>query len=327
MALFGIRFDLRNPAFAEVSTTDRYQAAVDMSEWADRHGFMTVILSEHHGSADGYLPSPLPLAAAIAARTSTARINIAALVPAFHDPIRLAEDIAIVDQISGGRLDVVLASGYVAGEFAMFDRELSERQERMIEMVETLRAAWTGEPFEFRGRSVHVTPAPCQSGGPKITMGGSSEGAARRAARLGDGYMPSSPPLWEHYRDEAITIGKPDPGPYTGGDTSVVHIAADVEAGWKEFGPHALHEMNAYGEWMAEAGSARVGGYEPVTDVDALRATGQYRVVTPAELVDEIRQKGPYGFTIIHPMVGGLPPDIAWTSLRLIESEVLPALE
>src|SRR5688500_7048538 len=147
MALFGIRFDLRNPAFAEVSTTDRYQAAIEMSEWADRHGFLTVVLSEHHGSADGYLPSPLTLAAAIAARTSNMRINIAALVASFHDPIRLAEDIAVVDQISRGRLDLVVTNGYVESEFAMFGRPMPERARRTVEMVESLRAAWTGEPF------------------------------------------------------------------------------------------------------------------------------------------------------------------------------------
>ena len=327
MALFGIRFDLRNPAFADVSSADRYQAAIDMSEWADRHGFVTVVLSEHHGSADGYLPSPVTLAAAIAARTSNIRINIAALVASFHDPIRLAEDAAVVDQISRGRLDLVITNGYVDSEFAMFGRLMAERARRTVEMVEVLRAAWTGEPFEIGGRTVQVTPGPCQPGGPKITMGGSSEVAARRAARLGDGYMPSSPALWEHYRDEAVAVGKPDPGPYVGGDTSVVHVADDVETGWKELAPYAMHEMNAYGEWMRSAGLVGVGGYEPIADADALRATGQYRVVTPAELVEEIRGKGPYGFTLLHPLVGGLPPEIAWRSLRLMESEVFPALD
>jgi alkanesulfonate monooxygenase SsuD/methylene tetrahydromethanopterin reductase-like flavin-dependent oxidoreductase (luciferase family) len=326
MALFGIRFDLRNPEFAGVSTTERYQAALDMAQWADGHGFLTVVLSEHHGSADGYLPSPLPMAAAIAGRTKQIRINIAALVASFHDPLRLAEDIAVVDQISGGRLDVVLTNGYVASEFAMFDRDLDDRPRRTVAAVEALRAAWTGEPFEFDGRTVHVTPAPCQPGGPKITMGGSSEVAARRAARHGDGYMPSTPPLWEHYRDECVRIGKPDPGPYIGADTSVVHVAQDVERGWADFAPHALHEMNAYGEWMADAGVAGVGGYEPISDLDALRETGQYRVLTPAQLTEEIRAKGPYGFTLLHPMVGGLPPDVAWESLRLIEAEVFPAV-
>src|SRR5207302_11221818 len=135
-----------------------------------------------------------------AARSKNIRIQIAAFVASFHDPLRLAEDVAVVDRISGGRLDLIVTNGYVGHEFAMFDRPLNERGKRTTGMVKTMRAAWSGEPFEYRGRTVRVTPTPHQPGGPKISMGGSTEGSARRAARLGDGYMPSSPELWEFYR-------------------------------------------------------------------------------------------------------------------------------
>lgn len=326
MALFGIRFDLRDPAFAPTTTPERYAAAVDMAEWADRLGFVTITLSEHHGSADGYLPSPLPVAAAIAARTSTTRINIAAMVSAFHDPVRLAEDLAVVDILSNGRLDVVVTNGYVASEFEMFGVPMSERAKRTTEMVAALKQAWTGEPFEFRGRTVRVRPVPVQAGGPPVSLGGSVEAAARRAARIADGFIPSTPDVWEFYRDECLTLGKPDPGPYMGGDTSVIHIADDVDAGWAELAPYALHEVNAYGEWAAQAGFEGATGYVRMDDADALRATGQYRVVTPAQLVDELRAGGPFAFCMLHPMVGGLPPELAWRSLRLLETEVIPNL-
>ncbi len=75
---------------------------------------------------------------------------------------------------------------------------------------------------------------------------------------------------------------------------------------------------------MAEAGVAGVGGYEPIADAETLRGTGQYRVLLPEQFAEEIRAKGDYGFTLLHPMVGGLPPELAWNSLRLIEEEVLP---
>ena len=281
MALFGLRFDLRNPAIAGTSMTERYQAAIDMAEWADRLGFVTVILSEHHGSPDGYLPSPLVLAAAMAARTERIRLRIAAIVAAFHDPLRLAEDAAVVDLISGGRLDMVITNGYVGREFAMFDRQLSERAQADERDGVTLRQAWTGEPFEFRGRSVRLTPSPHQDGGPQIGMGGSSEPAARRAARLGDDFMPSSPELWDVYRDELAKLGKPDPGPRVGGDTSFFHVASDVEAGWQAIAPYAMHEVNSYGEWMAEAGLEGPEATRAVADAETLRKTGQYRVLTP----------------------------------------------
>jgi alkanesulfonate monooxygenase SsuD/methylene tetrahydromethanopterin reductase-like flavin-dependent oxidoreductase (luciferase family) len=324
MAMFGIRYDLRNPAFAGVSMADRYQATLEMSEWADRLGAYFIGLSEHHASDDGYLPSPLPMAAAIAARTTTSRIAVNAIPAPFHDPLRLAEDIAVVDQLSRGRLDLTLVGGYVREEFDMFGVQLADRPRHVTELVKTLRQAWTGEPFEYRGRTVRVTPTPFQPGGPKLTLGGSSEPAARRAARIGDAFMPSEPHQWDFYQDECIKLGKPDPGPFMGGDTRVLYVAEDVDRTWEQVGPHFLHETNAYGVWQGEAGTQ--AGFHAVPDVETLRAEEQYRVVTPEELVTELREAGPYGFVLLHPMVGGVPPEVAWESLRLFEHEVLPAL-
>ena len=327
MSLFGLRFDLRNPPHAHTTMAERYDAALAMTEWADRLGFVTVVVSEHHGSPDGYLPSPLTMAAAIAARTSQVRIQIAALIAPFHDPLRLAEDIAVVDLLSGGRLDVIVANGYVPGEFEMFGIPIGERARRTTEIIEVLKQAWTGEPFPYRGRTARVTPTPFQPGGPAVMLGGSSEAAARRAARIADGFLPSTPDVWEHYVDELVKLGKPDPGPSLGGDTSTFHLARDVEQGWADFAPFAMHETNAYGAWMDEAGVGAAGGYATVADVDALRASGQYRVLTPDDLVAELAGQGPFGFAMLHPMVGGLPPELAWESLRLFEAEVLPRLD
>ncbi len=326
MAMFGVRFDLRMPSTAPGTRAARYQAAIEMAAWADRLGGLQVILSEHHGSPDGYLPSPLPLVAAMAARTTTIRFNLAAMITSFHDPLRLAEDIAVVDLISGGRLDLVLANGYVTSEFAMFDAPLSGRAKRTTETVRTLKQAWTGEPFEYRGRTVQVTPTPAQPGGPAISLGGSTEGAARRAARIADGFMPSTPEIWDFYADECQVQGKPDPGPHMGGDTNVVHLASDVDAGWAELAPYAMHEVNAYGAWQEDAGLGAAGGYVTFEDPDELRASGRYRVITPDEMVAELQAAGPFAFALFHPLVGGLPPEAGWRCLELFEHEVLPKL-
>lgn len=327
MAYLALRFDLRNPPLAATSMQDRYRAALDMAAWADGLGFGSVTLSEHHGSDDGYLPSPVAMAAAIAARTETIRINIAALVASFHDPLRLAEDLAVVDLVSGGRLDVVITNGYVAREFAAFGQPLSARARRTAETVAVLRQAWSGEPFEFRGRSVRITPLPAQPGGPPILLGGSSEAAARRAARIADGFTPSTPEVWKYYRDELVSSGRPDPGPHGGGDTGFFHLAVDPGDGWRQIGPYALHETNSYGQWMADGGVGAAGGYVPMTDVEALRGSGQYRVLTPEELLRQLRDAGPAGVAVFHPLMGGIPPDIGWSSLRLFEDEVLPKLD
>jgi alkanesulfonate monooxygenase SsuD/methylene tetrahydromethanopterin reductase-like flavin-dependent oxidoreductase (luciferase family) len=326
MAMFGLRFDFRNPSFAGTTMAARYRAALDMAEWADRLGAVALILSEHHGSDDGYLPSPLPLAAAVAARTANIRINLAALVASFHDPLRLAEDIAVVDLISEGRLDVTITNGYVSDEFTMFGQPIGGRAQRTTELVSVLRQAWTGEPFTYRGRTVTVSPRPFQDGGPKISLGGSTEPAARRAARIGDGFMPSTPAVWEFYRDEVIRLGRPDPGPHPGGSTDFVHLATDPDEGWERIAPHALHEVNAYGDWMATAGLGDSGGYVGVADAEALRATGQYRVLTPDQMVSELSEQGPFAFVAFHPLMGGIPPELAWDSLHLFEHEVLPRL-
>lgn len=318
--LFIIRFDLRNPAFAGVDMADRYHAAIEMAEWADQRGAVSIAFSEHHGSEDGYLPSPLSLAAATAARTSNAMIMIAALIAPFYDPLRLAEDVAVIDQISRGRLNLILAGGYATHEFEMFGVPPAERGARLEEVVRTLRAAWSGEPFEYRGRTVRVQPTPAQEGGPKIVLGGSSRPAAVRAARIGDGFIPSDPACWEHYRQECLALGKPDPGAGFAQTADVVVLAEDPEAAWPVLGPYFMHESNAYGAWAAMAGDTR---YQPVTDLDEVRALGQYRILTPDELRAELEAAGDLPIAKLHPMVGGIPPKLAWEHLHLFEESFL----
>ena len=319
--LFGLRFDCRNPAFAGVDLADRYRALLEMCEWADGRGAMFVGLSEHHGSDDDYLPSPLVMAAAIAARTTKVRIGINALIAPFYDPLRLAEDAAVVDRLSGGRLNLTLAGGYVKDEFEMFGVALSERPARVREAVATLKAAWTGEPFEFRGRTVKVRPTPSQPGGPAIVLGGTSEAAARRAARIADGFIPSEPACWEFYRDECRKLGKPDPGPGMTGHGDVVVLAEDPEAAWPELAPYFLHETNAYGAWQAAANVEAT--YKAQQGIDELRAGGQYRILTPDAYKAELDAAGGLAFAALHPMVGGIPPELAWRHLRLFEAAFL----
>jgi alkanesulfonate monooxygenase SsuD/methylene tetrahydromethanopterin reductase-like flavin-dependent oxidoreductase (luciferase family) len=323
VVMFALRFDLRNPAFAGVPASERIRAAIEMAGWADEHGCVSISLSEHHGSDDGYLPSPVVLAAAMAARTRTTRIGIAALIAPFYDPLRLAEDLAVLDDISAGRIDLTIAGGYLVDEFDMFGVPIKERAKRTTEVVETLRQAWSGKPFEFRGRMVQVTPPPHRPGGPPIILGGSSDAAARRAARIADGFVPSNDLCWEAYRDEMRNLGKQDPGPRLMGDLVTTVLAEDPESAWEEFLPYFLHDMNTYGAWLEK--SDMVGPYRTTT-ADALKASGSYRVVSPDALADELRAMGPMAFTLLHPMVGGIPPERAWQSLRLFEDRVLPAL-
>jgi alkanesulfonate monooxygenase SsuD/methylene tetrahydromethanopterin reductase-like flavin-dependent oxidoreductase (luciferase family) len=319
--MFGMRFDLRNPAIAQTAMADRYAAALDMAEWADRLGALNITVSEHHGSPDGYLPSPLPMLGAMAARTRTSRLMVAALIAPFYDPIRLAEDLLVLDNLSKGRIDLIIAAGYVESEFQMYGASLGDRAKRVVETVQTLKAAFAGESFEFRGRAVGITPGPYATG-PSITLGGSSEAAARRAARIADGFLPSVPEVWDFYRDELHQLGRPDPGPCPIGPNRTIALADDADKGWDRFAPFFLHETNAYGEWLAHNDGA--GPYEVVTDADELRARGEYVVLTPEDYIAELKA-APFAFALLHPMCGGIPPELAWESLRLFEHEVMPA--
>jgi alkanesulfonate monooxygenase SsuD/methylene tetrahydromethanopterin reductase-like flavin-dependent oxidoreductase (luciferase family) len=320
-----LRYDLRCPPFARASHAELYAAALEQCAWADRLGFAAVILSEHHGSPDGYLPSPLVFGAAVAARTRRLRIQLAALIAPLHDPIRLAEDIAVLDVLSGGRVIPVLSGGYVESEFRSFGRRLADRARMMEQIVPFLERAWSGEPFLHEGRSVRVTPRPLQQPRPPIFMGAASVAAARRAARHADYLIPQLPEFFEVFRQERTRLGKPDPGPMPPTTGNFVWVAEDPDATWARIAPYAMHEMNAYGRWMAEAGTA--GPYRPIEDPDALRAAGTYPVVTPDRLVEQVRGLGPGCAILLHPLVGGMDPELSWESLELFEKKVLPAIQ
>lgn len=321
--MLALRFDLRNPPFAGVTASERLRAAVEMSAWADSCGGVAVSVSEHHGSDDGYLPSPIVFAAAVAARTRGIRIGIAALVAPLYDPLRLAEDLAVLDNLSEGRIDLVLANGYVRGEFDMFGVPMAERGRRTEETIQTLRAAWTGEPFTYRGRTVRVTPAPHRRGGPPIVLGGSTAAAARRAARIADGYTPSEGGSWHAYREEMVALGRPDPGDRLQGDVVTTFLAEDPDRAWPELAPYFLHETNAYAAWLDAAGMT--GPYRRTT-AEELRAGGRYRVLTPDEYAAELRAMAPMALALFHPMAGGVPPSLAWGCLELFERKVVPQL-
>ena len=211
--MFMMRFDMRVPGTSKASARELYAAALDMVEWGETNGCMMALVSEHHGSPDGYLPSPLVFAAALAGRTRTLGIQVAALIVPLHDPIRLAEDMAVLDLASGGRVSYVVAVGYRPEEYAMFGRELKARGRRMDESLEAMRRAWTGELFEYQGRPVRVTPVPVTPGGPPMMMGGNTPVAVRRAARLGMGFLAQGgdPSLQRLYTDECKKYGN-EPG-------------------------------------------------------------------------------------------------------------------
>jgi alkanesulfonate monooxygenase SsuD/methylene tetrahydromethanopterin reductase-like flavin-dependent oxidoreductase (luciferase family) len=324
MPIFMLRYDLRCPALGKVSHAQLYRTALDQCAWGDEQGFFSVTLSEHHGASDGYLPSPMLMAAAIAARTRKLRVLISALIVPLHDPIRLAEDLAVLDLISDGRVTPLLSGGYVESEFAAFGKKLSDRKPIMDDIAGLLERAWSGETFEYEGRSVRVTPRPKRLPRPPIFMGGSSKAAARRAARVADYFIPSEPIYFETYREELRKLGKPDPGAFPSQGDNFLHVAEDPDAAWERIAPFLLHETNSYGAWVEEAGTD--APYEVYDNTDDLRESGRYPVMTPEEVIAKAEGMGPMDPIVVHPLAGGMDPELSWQSLHLIEAKVLPAL-
>lgn len=320
-----MKYDFRCAPHSPVTHKDLYAAALEQVQWGERNGIGTVMVCEHHGAEDGYCPSPLTALSAMAAVTERMRLVTSVIILPFHDPLRLAEDIAVLDIISQGRVDLVMAAGYIPSEFEMFDVALKQRPSKVERGISTLRQAWTGKPFQYQGRTVTVTPTPVQENGPQIILGGSSDAAAKRAARIADGYMPAVPETFMAYIQESHQLGKTalllkEQGPL------FLYVSEDPDKSWSEIAPYAMHETNCYGKWAAEAGMDNTY-YKAANDPDALRASGMYAIMTPDECVAMAKSLGDLGSIALHPLMSGMPPELSWPSLELFADKVIPQLD
>lgn len=333
------RFDFRAPDAGPETRRDRYRAALDLARYAEETGHDAVNLSEHHGSEDGYLPSPLIAASAIAAVTSRIPISVWAVIAPLYDPVRLAEDMSVLDHLSSGRVSYTFGLGYRPAEYALHLREWRGRGARLEAQLETMLAAWRGEPVGEDpvdgSPRLSATPEPFSRPHPLIFLGGGAP-AARRAGRLGMHYQPQldDPSLKTLYREECAANGHepglvvvPVPGPAT------VFCAADPDQFWARYGHHLLADARGYREF--QPGPAPTGGEQPADrssfvhsaadTVDELRAEGVYVVATPDELVERVHA-GDLGLIATHPMRGGMPIEAGWESLRLLGEHVMPRI-
>ncbi|MGP3981143.1 LLM class flavin-dependent oxidoreductase [Streptomyces sp. KR80] len=323
-----VRFNLVDPAPTPESLSHRYRSALEMAAYADDLGITTVQTEEHHGAENGWLPSPLAFAGAVFGATRRLSVTVSALIAPLYDPLRLAEELAVLDLTSGGRLVTVAGIGYRPEEYAAHGRDWHRRGRLQDETLETLLKAWTGEPFDFHGRRVRVTPRPYTRPHPLLLVGGSSRAAARRAARLGLPFFPSAhlPELEAHYhacREEYGTEGWCMMPP---AQTPLLHVAEDPDRAWALYGKHLLHEARTYASWQSGA-AMRSAVRSRARDVEELRREGVYRILDPDACVDFAASAGGAGSLVLHPLCGGLPVDEGWRSLHLFGEKVLPRLE
>lgn len=323
MVMFLPRWDLRCPESSGWNRTDLYRVALEQMEWADDKGFGAVVLSEHHGVEDGYLPAPVTMAAAVAARTNTVGIIIAALLTPLHDPVALAEQLATVQVLSGNRLSAIMGLGYRESEYELMGVDWDNRGQVMEDALVTIRKALAGEPIDHHGRTGVVTPIPDMP--PLLLYGGGSVAAAKRAARLDMPFQPqhAGEDILAAYHAERERLGL-DPGlalPPPKGPTTI-YCAEDPEQFWADAGEYLLYEAKSYGSW--QTGISAV--HDRSETVEEMKTAGVYAVMTPDELIEYARSLTPLDGIPTHPLCGGMPEELSWSSLQLMADKVIPVV-
>ena len=227
-----LRFDMRAPPIG-APTTELYEAAIEMCAWAESRGAVVAVLSEHHGTDDNHLPAPLVLALGHRGANGPLAILLAAVVLPFCDPVRLAEEMSVLDILSKGRVSYVFGIGHRAEEYEHFGIDMRARGKLADEKLALLLELLAGRPVVHGVRHIHVTPAPIRPGGPRILIAGGSIAAARRAGRFGLGLLAQAdtPGMKEAYEAECRAHGH-EPGPAQFPDPrepTAVFVADDVD--------------------------------------------------------------------------------------------------
>ena len=326
---FGLWYHFRNPAPWRRPWEHLYAEVLEQIAWADELGYDSMWTSEHHFVDDGYLPSSLVRLAAVAARTERMRLGTLILLLPLHHPLRIAEDAAVVDVLSGGRLDLGVSVGYRVKEFEGFETPHNRRGKVMDEAMQILTRAWQPGAFSFHGEywsfdDVDVTPKPLQDPMP-VWMGGQSMPAIRRAARFGCGLLPSSTTPFDietAYHGALRAAGR-DPADFSMKGFRPLYCCEDAEQGWREIREHYLYQHNDYRRWYREAGDSDSPDLE---DPEKL-PRDTYICGTPDDCeaaIRELRTQFPFDEFVFWAFPPGFPVQKATRSIQLFHDEVIP---
>ncbi len=338
---FGLLFAFRRPDFGRDSFVDLYRKHLDLCVAAEELGYDTVWLTEHHFVPDGYSPSLLPIAGAIAARTRRIRIGTFVLLLPLHNPLRVAEDAATVDIISNGRLDLGLGQGYRVPEFAGFGVPRKERGARLEEGTEIIRRAWTEDGFSFDGRfnrlrDITLVPKPVQQPHPPLWLAGRGPKSIARLARHGYNLCGTGGPDQQQMYDAALKEHGKNPADFKIAQLRNAFVARNPEEAW-DHTERGLHYMlSCYGEWFREAsdlpGDELYGqNIPPVGELrhsDTARFFGEPPIVgTPAvaiELIEDYLRRTRVTHLVLYMAVPGADAAAVHESMKLFAAEVIP---
>jgi alkanesulfonate monooxygenase SsuD/methylene tetrahydromethanopterin reductase-like flavin-dependent oxidoreductase (luciferase family) len=328
----GYQFDFRNPPNSGRAFAELYRELFRQAEYADQSGFDSLWLTEHHFTDDGYLPSMIPMMTALGARTRRTTIGTFVLLAPFHHPVKLAEDAAVADVISNGRIRLGLGLGYRQEEFDGFGISKAERLGRTLETIEIIRRAWTGETFDYSGkyfqvRGVRVLPRPVSQPHPELLWGAGAAAAIQRAARLDLGFAcVGGRREIAIYLDALKAMGK-EPSRYSIVSTRNVYIADSEEQAWREAGPGMMYQAEMYSRWLA-AGYGRDPDKTFIRpDPERLKRTAILGPVAAVRAkLERIIDETPITELIINCQMPGIDPALAYRSLETFAKEILPAI-
>ena len=325
---FGVMYDCRRRPGDPTSMADIYAQHLEQSVLADQLGFDMVWFTEHHFMADGYLPAFQPLAGTIAARTRDIRISTdIAILPLYH-PLRLAEEMAVLDNISNGRMELGIGMGYVPAEFKAFGVDIRHRPSLTEEAVDILRRSWADEPFSFEGKryripEINVFPKPVQPGGPPLWMAAMRRPGAERAARLGMHLLPQtsrSESLDPWIEGVRATGG--DPSQFRVGLIRSFLVTDDPDRDWPAWRSAERYRMEAYTEFFKATPDDYGQGWRESDSIP------QNVFVGSADACVEELQRMSREFGITDVVSAGLPPgvdpDFMAGNLERLANEVVP---
>jgi alkanesulfonate monooxygenase SsuD/methylene tetrahydromethanopterin reductase-like flavin-dependent oxidoreductase (luciferase family) len=345
---FGLFFLMqRDEAWTE---QDVYDSGLEQMLAAEALGYSSVWIAEHHFNDYGLCPSPPVLAAFVAARTTTLRLGMGVSLLPLHHPVDLAEQLAVLDVVSGGRLDVGIGRGGTLQDYQTFQSDRGDSRARVEEGIELIRQSWSGAPFDFQGRfhsaeRLHVRPRPAQRPHPPLFIAANSEDSVLSAARLGlptlsSFFVPVTELQKRHqvYRDAALTAGRSlseiEELERRSWGMRVVHVAPDRA--------EALRAIEApfmgYQRRMSVLRSDSTGGSVPSSfDRSLLRlrefreylADGWALVGTPDEVRDDLqkfREATGYERVLLVMALPGLDTGRALRSMRLFAEHIAPVM-
>lgn len=331
---FGYQYDFRNPPAWRRPWADLYAETLDFIAWSESVGFEGAWVAEHHAADDGYVPTPNVVLGAIAARTKRLRLGSGvALAPLYH-PVRFAEECAVLDVLSNGRLAMAIAIGYRRREAEAYGVDFSTRGRRTDEFLDIVLRLWAGETVSYEGKhftvkNAVIVPPPARGHIP-LYFGGFSDKALERAAKYGDGYF-GNLEVVELYHEKMRASGKdPARGRIRIGGLFTL-VARDPDQAMHELAPYFHHANNAYGQWLNENRASTgfaddTAPFKPMT-LDAFKSSGILSILTPAQAIDMFKNmlaKAPVEHFVMT-IPPGLAPSKFMAYAEVFANEVIPA--